>query len=278
MRGNNRNNKVVGAHGVRPINIDIYKGRTPCAPTKNLTLPQKTSRTKLSRGEGKILLLIGLLLIAFMLPFPVHAKIVERVIAVVNDDIITQSELDFILFNRERELVQMFKLDRQQAKERLQQEKHKLLDEMIRRHLLIQEARKKKLDISEDELNETINRIKKQQNIESDKEFENALLAEGYTLYSFREETKKKLMMEKLMAQEIGAKIEIVNSDIEKFYQENRDQFPDPDKTSLTDDEKAQIREFLFRKHLEEELDKYTSQLKEKAFIKITLDENPRER
>ena len=154
-----------------------------------------------------------------------HAKIVNRILVYVNDDVVTQGELNKLIADRTMELQQLYRFSISEARERAQQERMELLDKLIRQMLLIQEAQRRQIQVDESEIDEHIRTLKEQFGITSDEEFKELLRRQGYTMPSFREKARKDLMGERLVQLIVLPKIDVVDDEINTFFEENRERF-----------------------------------------------------
>lgn len=167
-----------------------------------------------------------MLVMSFILfQLAVNAKVVDKIIAYVNDDIITRYELDKVVEERTLELQQIYQFSPVEAERKAKQERSELLDKMIRKMLLVQEALRRDIQITDAEIEQRINSLKKKAGIKSNQEFRKQLEAEGFTLISFREQTKRDLMAERLTLLAILPKINVTESEITEFFHENREKF-----------------------------------------------------
>lgn len=166
-----------------------------------------------------------ILLLFLFQSITVNAKIVDKIIAYVNDDIITQHELDKVVSERTLELQQIYQFSPKEAKRRAEQERLELLDKMIRKMLLVQEALKRNIQITDAEVEQRISELKERTGIQSNEEFRRQLEAEGLTMVSFREQTKKNLMSERLSLLAILPKINVTESEVMEFFDENKEEF-----------------------------------------------------
>ena len=157
------------------------------------------------------------------------AKIVEKILVIVNDETITKTELDEQLAKAKAEQRQIFQLQgRAYTEEQLSAEVEKLeptvLEEMIGEVLVIQQAVRLGMQVPDVEVQQYISNLKSQS--ESDEAFLAAIEAEGYTLDSFRKQITRTLLYKKLIDQEFGLELRVTDEEVRRFYRENRDQFP----------------------------------------------------
>lgn len=153
-----------------------------------------------------------------------EAKIVERILVVVNDDLITKTELDDRLSRNRDMLRQLYQYDEARLSEEIEKAMPEILETMIDEILFIQEAMRRNIQISDSEIDDYIESLKKQYG--SDKAFEEALNAEGYTLDSLKRERQRALLLQELIKQEFDRELDVTDEEVREFYRENRDQFP----------------------------------------------------
>ena len=168
-------------------------------------------------------------LILFTLYFGINlaaARRFDQIIAYVNDDVITKWELDSVVNQKAMELQQVYRFSEREAMQKAEQERAELLDQLIRQMLLVETALTLKIEIVEAEVDQYLQNFKDQYKIKTEAEFTQALKKEGYTLMSFREQAKRNLMAERLVMQRILPRLQIRNSDVQKFFEENRSQLP----------------------------------------------------
>ena len=154
-----------------------------------------------------------------------EAKIVERFLVIVNDDIVTKTELEDRL-SKEKELQrQLFQYDETRLSEEMEKARPKILELMIDEILFTQEAIKKGIQVSDTEIQQLISSLKDQYG--SEEAFEEALKAGGYTLDSLKEEKKRDALLQRLIEQKFGSELNITDEAVRQFYRENRAEFPD---------------------------------------------------
>jgi peptidyl-prolyl cis-trans isomerase SurA len=153
---------------------------------------------------------------------PSWGEIVDRVIAVVNDDIITQYELestvDLVLSRYGQNI-------RPENRERAAADARKtLLDRMIDDLLLRQEAKKLGITVRDEEINISIQENLKRRKM-SMEDLQQALVKEGSSYEKYREATRNDLIKSRAMQREIRPRISVTNEEIGAFYLEHRDEY-----------------------------------------------------
>lgn len=192
------------------------------------------------------------------------AKIVNRILAVVNYEIITQGDLDRILAEQIQMLRVYEKMSLEDAEKTATQQAKERLDELIAAALLEQEARKQEeknpqLQISGLMLDEEIRQFRAQNRLENDADYKKALEAQKYTEAAFRREMQKNIRIRELFKRELIPKLNVTDADAIVYYDQHKEDF-----TS-----KEQARDYLREQRFAQERTKYIENLRQKSFVKV---------
>jgi peptidyl-prolyl cis-trans isomerase C len=103
-----------------------------------------------------------------------------------------------------------------------------VLDQLIGFRLMQQEAKSRKIDIAEPELDSRVEAFK--QHFGAPEEFVKALAAQNMTLEQFRDQTRSEMRMTKMLDTEVTAKINVQPKDVTDFYEKNPEQFKQPER------------------------------------------------
>ncbi|MDD5730450.1 MAG: peptidyl-prolyl cis-trans isomerase [Candidatus Omnitrophica bacterium] len=145
----------------------------------------------------------------------------DKIIAVVNNDIITQKDLDdFINFTR----VQLARqYDEQKVEKEIQNIKKDLLDRLIEDRLIMQEAKKSEVKVDESRVKEKIEEIRKKYG--SDAELNNSLKRQGLVLADLENKIREQLLMYSIVDSKVRSKVAVNPGEITDFYYKNADEF-----------------------------------------------------
>ena len=154
----------------------------------------------------------------------VYARTFDRIVAYVNDDVVTKRELDVLVKQRAMELQQVYRFSEREALNEAERQRSELLDRLIRQMLLLEAALTLRITVSDTEVEQYIKDFKDKYQIETDEEFKRQLNREGMTLVAFREQSQRNLKTEKLVMGRIVPRLQVRDSEIQKFFEENRDQ------------------------------------------------------
>lgn len=153
--------------------------------------------------------------------FSSSEAVVDRVVAVVNQEIITLSEVEKL----SRPLLGEIQTeDRLERRERIQEVFRNVLERLIEEMLIDQEAKKSGLKVSSKEVEEAVEGIKRRNALNQD-QFERLLAAEGLTLEVFKKQIEKKLLRTKLVNWAVKVEVKPGEKELRDFYQENVDQY-----------------------------------------------------
>jgi len=138
-----------------------------------------------------------------------------------------------------------------------------VIDSLVNKALVYQEAQKKNIQVSEKDIDGEYTKIEEQikgQGLSMD----DALASQGMTKEDLREELKYQLTVEKLL----GDKLAVSDQEIKDYYEKNKDSFESGKKLEdLTD----QIRQFLSSQKIAENYQSWLNEAKSAAKIKYFL-------
>ncbi|MGD2098231.1 MAG: SurA N-terminal domain-containing protein [Desulfobacterales bacterium] len=149
--------------------------------------------------------------------------VVDRIVAVVNDEIITLYDLNTELKPYE-ENIKALGYDADKTRETLFKLRGDLLNKLIDRKLTDQQIKKNKISVSSKEIDQAIERIKEMRHY-TDEEFRAGLAEQGLTMEEYREKLKQQLLRRNLVNREIRSKIVITNEEIEEYYNAHSEKY-----------------------------------------------------
>ena len=165
-----------------------------------------------SKRWGKIVILLGVWFYFFMTA--ASAKVVERIVAVVNDEVISQSEID-----------QMAKAIQSQPGAKLplgsgKELQKQLLDALIMQKLAKAEAKRRGITVSEKEVEKALEDFKKQNGITDDESLTRMLAKNGMTLKGFKQQLSDQMTQDRLLSVVAGSKVVVTDNDVRQFYEQ----------------------------------------------------------
>lgn len=171
-------------------------------------------------------IILFLLLTAHCLLVTVHAEVMDRVVAVVNEGIITMSELntatqlalqDLKGGRRGRDIVEV---------------RSKILDQLIERRLVEQASSKAGISVSEKEIDNAIEDVKRQNSL-TQEGLLRALANSSLTYSEYRNQLKEQIRQVKFINKKFRTKVDISEDDMEDYYRQNIERFYGPGEVRL---------------------------------------------
>jgi peptidyl-prolyl cis-trans isomerase SurA len=165
----------------------------------------------------------GLLFLSVFSAGTSHAELVDRILAIVNDDVILLSDFDkFTLSFREK----MKKTGQSEARIRIElaDQQGAILNQMIEEKLTEQQVKKHNITVSDEEVNANIERIQKANGMTQD-EMLRALALDGITLAMFQEQIREQILQSRLLNREVRSKIVVTDQDVWEYYEANKGTF-----------------------------------------------------
>ena len=171
--------------------------------------------------KRKFLFLILLFLIFVPSAFCREEQLVDRVVAVVNNEVITQSELDVIfrpIYDQIKKIYKGPDLQRELEMVRL-----KLLNQLIEDKLVYQEAQKLGITVSDSEIQDELANFKTQ--FPNEETFKKEMEKAGINLKEMEKRVRERLSITKLHQFVIRGKVIVSPTDIEQYYKDHPQEF-----------------------------------------------------
>lgn len=152
----------------------------------------------------------------------VEAGVADRIVAVVNDEIITQTELNNAFEPYRQRIEATYRgADRGKA---VNENRKMLLNRMIDNLLIEQESRKAGIEVRDEEVTAAIEDIRKTRGMTPDA-FEKALAEEGMPFDAYRKELRDQIIRMRLVRRDIKSRIAVTDEEIGEYYQSHRDDY-----------------------------------------------------
>lgn len=151
------------------------------------------------------------------------AEVVDRIVAVVNDDIIILSELNQML-KPFADRVKALGYPPEKEREMLFKVRSDILEQLIDRKLADQEIKRFNITVSEKEIDNAIERVKEASSY-TDEELREELNKQGLCMEEYRKGIEEQILRAKLVNFEIKSKIVITREDVKSYYEKHRDEY-----------------------------------------------------
>ena len=141
------------------------------------------------------------------------AELVERIVARVNDRLITQSEYD-------KRLAVAMRAPRAPDAETL---RGSVLEDMIRERLLDERAKEMAVAATDEEVEAAVARVKAQYNLTSDAEFDAALADSGMTRDDLRRQMRETITLQKVIGRDVASRIDLSDDGLRIEYERRKE-------------------------------------------------------
>jgi peptidyl-prolyl cis-trans isomerase SurA len=157
--------------------------------------------------------------------------VVEDIVARVNDQIITRSDLQR---SREQLKSEAKQQGGAEAEQKVPAKEKDLLRDLIDQQLLVQ--RGKDMGVNADnEVVKRLDEIRKGMNLESMEDLEKAAQQQGISFEDFKNNMKNNIITQRVIGEEVGRKIQIPPSEIAQFYEQHKKEFERPEQVLLSE-------------------------------------------
>jgi peptidyl-prolyl cis-trans isomerase SurA len=183
--------------------------KKPAAPTAKAAKPAKSA----SAGEGKV---------------------VEEIVARVNNEIITSSELEKARTAASEEAQQDCngKCTQEQLQVAVEDRQKFALRDLIDQSLLAQRGKDMGLSVEADVVKQ-LDEIRIKNNLPDMEALEKAVTKEGLNWDDFKNNIRNKILTQQVIQREVGSHITIGHDDAQKYYDEHKNEFVKPEEVAL---------------------------------------------
>ncbi|HSY32513.1 MAG TPA: peptidylprolyl isomerase [Verrucomicrobiae bacterium] len=190
------------------------------APATPETAPAKLPAKKTPAPETKI--------------DPSSGRVVEEIIARVNNEIITQSEYEKAKVAAADEAKQDCQghCTPEQLQIAIEDRQKNALRDLIDQSLLVQRGKDMGLSVEPDVIKK-LDQIRIQNNINSMEDLEKAVSAQGVNWEDFKNNIRNGVLTQRVISSEVGSHITIGHDEIEKYYNEHKSEFVRPEQVAL---------------------------------------------
>lgn len=175
---------------------------------------------------------LALLAVLSASPSAGASPVIDRVVAVVNDDIILQSEVEQTAATEYRGPDPASA----EGKKEWEETKRKALDQMVDGKLMEQEAKELKLSVTSEEIDRAVTQVKEQNHLD-DTTFTEALRQQGFTMEAYRKTLRDQILRLKVISTAVRSRVSVNDDEVRAYYQQNA--------RELGGDRQAHLRQIL---------------------------------
>ena len=174
----------------------------------------------------KRLVLLSFVILGLAGSLSTSEAVVDRVVAVVNEEVITLSEVDKMIVPFLKETVKAE--DRLERKEQLNRIRLQALNTLIEEKLMDHEIKRVGLKVTPREVEAIIEDIKKQ-NKATQEELERALANEGMTFEQYKTQIERRILRTKLVQWSVKVEPKASEKQLREFYEQNAERYRTPE-------------------------------------------------
>ena len=146
---------------------------------------------------------------------PAHARVVEKIAALVGDDIILMSEVEDRAAPLLAEIASIANPTERET--RAVAIRREVLERLVQDQLLAQQATELKLTVSGDEIDRAIEQIKHDYGL-NDAQLKDELRKQGLSMAAYRLNTKREILKYRVLNIAVGSKINVGDSEVQSYY------------------------------------------------------------
>ncbi|HVZ74381.1 MAG TPA: peptidylprolyl isomerase [Polyangia bacterium] len=205
-----------------------------------------------------------------------RARLVEKIAAVVGDNIILASEVEEKAGPLLAEASRI--TDPAKRAARATELRHEVLEKLIDDELVLQQATDLKLSITSEQVDQSIEEIKKQNNLDDD-QLREALKGQGMTMAAYRADLKRQLLRFRVLNIQVGSRVSISDEEVRNYYDRHMKAggnvqvrashifvaIPDGADANVVKDKQAQAQKLLERAQAGEDFAKLAKQYSDDA-------------
>lgn len=155
-----------------------------------------------------------------------RADILEQVLVKVNGDIITKTELEQRQIAAVRAANPNLRANDEAALTKaLSDVTPNVIMDAVDELLILQRGKELGYTMSNDQFNEIVASIKKENKLEDEAQFQAALKQEGMTMADLRKQLERTMIVQRVQQSEVGAKLQVTDAELKMYYDSHKDSF-----------------------------------------------------
>jgi peptidyl-prolyl cis-trans isomerase SurA len=194
-------------------------------------MPEEQRRRMLKKAS----IFAGLILMAPALSCVGQSKsvVVEEVIARVNNEVITRSDLEHARTELQQEAQQDCpKCTPEEIHEKVAGEDKNLLRDLIDNSLLVQHGKDMGVNVETDVV-KRLDEIRVQNNIATMEDLETQIDKSGVSFEDFKNNIRNQLLQQEVIRHEVGSRVILDHAQVQKYYDDHKSEFVRPELVTL---------------------------------------------
>jgi len=164
-------------------------------------------------------------------PLSQAARVVERIVARVNNEIITEKQFDREKQKLRTQLAEQYSgADLEQA---YQEQSKNLLRDLIDQDLMVQKAKDLDIKVESDVVNRE-DEIRKEGHFNTLQDLQSEVEKQGLIWEDFEDNIRRQLLMQNVIGREVGSRVVVTREDCRKYYEAHKKDMVFPEGVHLT--------------------------------------------
>jgi len=183
----------------------------------------------------KRLMASAAVLCAVVAVVPIRAEILEQVLVKVNGDIITKTEFELqqVQELRQRPNLANVSPTSPELQKAIAEVTPKLILDMVDALLVVQRGKELGYAMGDEQFKNVLDSIKKNNNIATEEQFQQALRESGMSLAELRQEIERNMLRQRVMQTDVMDKISVTEEESRTYYDAHRSEFTTPAEITL---------------------------------------------
>lgn len=156
------------------------------------------------------------------------AEVVDRIVAVVNDEIIVLQEVDTEVNNQMQsvnEQIEAAGISDEEKGRILANLRENVINSLVNRRLVVQAAKENEyIEVSNEEIDAQIQSIKDQYNF-TDEQFKEALAQDGLSFEAYRTQLEESALYQDIVYFDVTSKIVVTKADVTRYYNDHPEKY-----------------------------------------------------
>ena len=159
----------------------------------------------------------------------VLSVVIDKIVAVVNEEVVTQREVVRLLIPIYEQYKKEYTGKRLENK--MIETEEMFLDQLIEDKLILSEAKRQGIEATDKEIERELQRIKNR--FETEEQFRDEMARQNISLSELRDRFKNDIIKSKLVRKELGWKVIISPTEVRKYYDNHIEDFTEPEKVKV---------------------------------------------
>jgi peptidyl-prolyl cis-trans isomerase SurA len=174
-------------------------------------------------------------LLALLALAPLRAEVIEQVLVKVNGDIVTKTEFETrqVQILRQRPELGNANENSDVLKKAIAEITPALILDAVDELLLVQRGREMGLALGDQQFQQIVDNIKKQNNLDDEAKFQAALRQEGLTMADLRRNLERQMFVSQVQQRDVVEKISVNDEEARTYYEGHRQEFTTPSEVTL---------------------------------------------